>query len=513
VIDWTALVVFLALFGGVTVLGFAAANFQRGDLNVLHEWGLAGRRFGTLITWFLLGGDVYTAYTFVALPALVTGLGAVATFPIVLIGASCYPLVFVFGPRFWAIAHKRHYITYADFARDRYDSKALELAVAATSIIAVMLYIALQLVGLQVAIKALGLTGSGWSADLPVIAAFAVLAAYTYRGGLRAPALVAIVKDILIYATAVAAVIVVPLKLGGFAHIFAAAQTVLAAAPKPASITLAPSQYAAFVSLGIGSGLALFMYPNNITAVLSAKSTDVVRRNMALLPIYSLMLGLIAISGYMALAAGLHLSTPNDAIPMLYHTFFPSWFFGIAMAAIGIGALVPAAVMSIAAANLYTRNVHGALSRAPLEQAKEASIAKLASLIVKVGALAAVLFLPTQFSIYYQLFAGSLILQTLPTVLFGLYTRWFHRWALLAGWAAGIAVALWMIVANHFVSTFALTIFGTPVSLFIGMWALAADLIVAVLVTVALDALKVRRGADRTVPDDYVESATYPPPR
>ena len=87
-----------------------------------------GRRFGTLITWFLLGGDVYTAYTFVALPALATGLGAVAFFAL-LITSVCYPLVFVFGPRFWTIAHKRHYITYADFARERYDSKSLELIV------------------------------------------------------------------------------------------------------------------------------------------------------------------------------------------------------------------------------------------------------------------------------------------------------------------------------------------------------------------------------------------------
>src|SRR5215472_1909214 len=177
-IDWTALTVFLLLFGAVTVLGFMAANFQRGDLNVLHEWGLAGQRFGTLITWFLLGGDVYTAYTFIALPALATGLGALAFFPLALISAVTCPLVFVFGPRFWTIAHKRHYITYADFARDRFDSKALELIVAITGIAAVTLYIALQLVGLQVAIKALGLTGSGWTADIPVIAAFTILAVY-----------------------------------------------------------------------------------------------------------------------------------------------------------------------------------------------------------------------------------------------------------------------------------------------------------------------------------------------
>ena len=511
-IDGVALTVFLVLFGGVTVLGFMAANFQRGDLNALHEWGLAGRRFGTLVTWFLLGGDVYTAYTFVALPALATGLGAVAFFPIVLIGVSCYPLVFLFGPRFWTIAHKRHYITYADFARDRFDSRALELAIAFTGIIAVMLYIALQLVGLQVAFKGLGFTGSGLSGDLPVILAFAVLAAYTYRGGLRAPALVAIVKDVLIYTIAVIVAFVVPIELGGYDRVFAGAQAVLAHAVKPASTMLAPAQYASFVSLGLGSGLALFMYPNNITAVLSAKSPDVVRRNMVLLPAYSLMLGLIAISGYMALAAGLHLGTANDAIPMLYRTYFPSWFYGIALAAIGIGALVPAAVMSIAAANLYTRNIHATLFGKPGSDRQQTTIAKVASLVVKVGALLAVLFLPTQYSIYYQLIAGSLVVQTLPTVLFGLYTRWFHRRALLAGWAAGVIAAISMIVANHFATTFTIALFGTPVTMFIGIWALAADLIVAVALTPLFGVLTVSRGADLTSPDDYVESATYPLP-
>ena len=504
--NWIPVAVFIALFGGVAVIGFMAANYQRGDLSVLHEWGLAGRRFGTLMSWFLLGGDVYTAYTFVALPALVTGLGSFAFFAL-LITPVCYPLVYVFGPRFWAIAHKRHYITYADFVRDRYDSTSLELAVAFTGIVAVTLYIALQLVGLQVVIGALGLGGQGWLANLPIVAAFAILAAYTYRGGLRAPALVAIVKDTLIIITAFTAAVVVPLKLGGYAHIFAGASQALAHLPKPASIVLAPSQFAAYATLGLGSGLALFLYPNNITAVLSAKSPDVVRRNMSLLPFYTLVLGLIALSGYMALAAGLHMPTPNAAVPMLYQTFFPPWFYGVALSGIGIGALVPAAVMSIAAANLYTRNIHPLLGGKPVSESQETRIAKGASLVVIVGALVAVLFLPAQFSIYYQLFAGSLILQTLPTILFGLYTRWFHRRALLAGWAVGMIVALWMIASNHFVSTYTLHVFGSPVSVFIGIWALLADLAVAVVGTFAFDAVKTPRGTDRTQPSDYVEAS------
>lgn len=504
-IDWTALVVFVALFGLVTVLGFTAANWQRGDLDVLNEWALAGRRFGTLITWFLLGGDLYTAYTFIALPALALGVGAPAFFALPYT-SIVYPLVFVFGPRFWTIAHKRHYITYADFVRERFDSRTLAVVVAVTGIIATMLYIALQLVGLQVVIKALGFGGSTWSADVPVIVAFAILAAYTYRGGLRAPALVAIVKDVLIYATAIVAIIVIPAKLGGFANMFSAASNALAHAPKAASILLAPAQFTPYATLALGSGLALFMYPHAMTALCSTKSADVIRRNMAVLPAYSLLLGIIALFGYMALAAGLHPQSPNDAVPDLFRAMFPSWFFGLALAAVGIGALVPAAVMSIAAANLYTRNIHRMLVGRELSDREETSIAKFASLIVKTGALLAVLLLPAQFSIYYQLFAGALVLQTLPAILIGLYTRWFHGRALLAGWAAGMIAAIWMIVANNFSSVYPLHLLGATVVGYNGLWALVVNLIVAVVLTWVFDAARIARGADHTSPSDYEEA-------
>lgn len=505
-IDWTALSVFVVLFGFVTALGFAAANWQRGDLDALHEWALAGRRFSTLVTWFLIGGDIYTAYTFIALPALAFGVGAPAFFALPYT-SMVYPLVFVFAPRFWTIAKRRHYITYADFTRERYDSKSLEIVVAVTGILATILYIALQLIGLQVVIKALGLTGPGLAGDLPVIVAFAILAAYTYRGGLRAPALVAIVKDVLIYITVITAIIVIPMKLGGFAHIFAAASQALAAAPKPSSIILQPAGFSAYATLALGSGLALFMYPHAITGVLSAKSTDVIRRNMAVLPAYSLLLGLIALFGYMALAAGLHPSSPNDAVPALFQRMFPSWFVGVAFAAIGIGALVPAAVMSIAAANLYTRNIHRELFRAPLDDKQETAIAKLSSLIVKAGALAVVLVLPAQFSIYYQLFAGALILQTLPTVLLGLYTVWFHRRALLAGWITGMAAAMWMVAANHFASVASFHAFGITANAYVGLWALLVNLVISAALTIAFDRMRISRGTDRTTPGDYEEEA------
>src|SRR3984893_11379864 len=277
-VNWAALVVFLALFGFITWLGFAAAHWRKGDLDQLHEWGLGGRRFGTLITWFLVGGDVYTAYTFIAVPALAFGAGAIAFFavPYTII---IYPLLFLVFRRLWHVCSKHGYITAGDFVRGRFGNRWLALAVTVTGIVATMPYIALQLVGIQVVIGALGISGSGLIADLPLVIAFMVLAAFTYSSGLRAPASIAIVKDILIYITAVVAVIVIPYELGGFGKIFAAvpAQKLLLAAPGPDTT----GSYSAYVTLALVSAASLSLYPHSLTGILSASSGHAIRRNAA----------------------------------------------------------------------------------------------------------------------------------------------------------------------------------------------------------------------------------------
>src|SRR5215469_13826419 len=188
-----AIIVFVALFIFVTLLGFFAARWRKGDLTRLDEWGLGGRRFGTIVTWFLLGGDLYTAYTFIAVPALMFGAGAAGFFAVpytILV----YPLLFAVYPRLWSVARAKGYFTAADFVRGRFGSGTLALAIAVTGIVATMPYIALQLVGMSVVIAALGVPG-----HIPLVIAFVVLAAYTYTSGLRAPAMIAVVKDLLLY--------------------------------------------------------------------------------------------------------------------------------------------------------------------------------------------------------------------------------------------------------------------------------------------------------------------------
>ncbi|MCW7990659.1 sodium:solute symporter, partial [Streptomyces platensis subsp. clarensis] len=294
-----ALAVFVFFFLAVTVMGFLAARWRKAEQSAnLDEWGLGGRSFGTWVTWFLLGGDLYTAYTFVAVPAAIYAAGAAGFFAV------------------------------PDFVRGRFGSKGLSLAVALTGILATMPYIALQLVGIQAVLDVMGIGGgehTNWFVkDLPLLIAFAVLAAYTYSSGLRAPALIAFVKDGLIYLVIAVAIIYIPIKLGGFDAIFDSAGKALAEpGPVPGKprgeLTSGPNAQWAYATLALGSALALFMYPHSITATLSSRSRNVIRRNTTILPLYSLMLGLLALLGFMAIKAGTDIQgNPQLAIPQLF---------------------------------------------------------------------------------------------------------------------------------------------------------------------------------------------------
>jgi SSS family solute:Na+ symporter len=512
------LIVFLLLIVLVIGIGFAAARWRQGDLTQLHEWGLGGRRFGTMITWFLLGGDFYTAYTFIAVPTLMFGAGAAGFFAVPYT-ILMYPLLFMAFPRLWSVSRRHGYVTAADFVRGRFGNRMLALAVAVTGIVATVPYIALQLMGMQVVTAALGIKtdwevpGVGMIHNMPLLAAFAALSLYTYRSGLRGTALIAVVKDFLIYATVLAAIIIIPAQLGGFAKIFASVD--------PKTVLLAPGDSKnlgagfAYASLALGSALALFLYPHSVTGILSSSSRQVIQRNSIFLPAYSFALALIALMGYMAVAAGVK-SMPeyasgfamfgnNFAIPALFLHAFPAWFAGVAFAAIAIGALVPAAIMAIACANLFTRNIFKEFIAPDCSPRQEAEVAKIASLTVKLAALFFVLELRGSYAIELQLLGGIWICQTLPAVLISLYTRFFNPVALLIGWATGMITGTWMAATLAFQgSTYLIHIFGTTVPCYAAVSALVINILVSYGLSLAFNRFSTVRRADETIAEDYV---------
>ncbi|WP_349899426.1 monocarboxylate uptake permease MctP [Parafrigoribacterium soli] len=532
-VDGVALTVVIVIFVVVAVLGFLAARWrvkpaERG-LKTLDEWGLGGRGFGSWITWFLLGGDLYTAYTFIAVPAAMWGTGAVTGFFAVPYTVVLYPIVFLLMARLWSVSHRHGFVTPADFVGGRYGSKSLSTVIAITGIVATMPYIALQLVGLKAVLEVLGLGSAtnAFMADLPLIIAFVVLAAYTYTAGLRAPASIAIVKDLLIYIAVIVAIVWLPAHFGGWGAIFDSASSKMAATNPVTknpigSIIPGATSFNAYWTLALGSAMALFMYPHSITGVLATKSRNTIRRNAVVLPLYSLMLGFLALLGYVAIKAGTvpvgvdGKINPQLIVPQLFLDNFPSWFAGVALAAIAVGALVPAAIMSIAASNLFTRNIYRDLFKPNATPAEEAKVSKVTSLVVKVGALAFVLLMDQSAAINMQLLGGIWILQTFPSIVAGLYTRWFHRTALLIGWAVGILYGTWAAysVVNpathaHFGGSIAKIPF-TEIPVYIAVTAFVINAIVSVVLTIIFKAVKVKDGVDITTAADYGADETDP---
>jgi SSS family solute:Na+ symporter len=504
----SASIVFFLLIAIVLVLGFIAGRWKSGEGNIGHieEWGLGGRRFGTWISWFLIGGDAYTAYTFIAIPALMFGAGALGFFAMpytVLI----YPILYVVFPRLWRVAHAKGYITGPEFVRGRYGNRWLALAMGLTGILATMPYIALQLVGMQTVIGALGLPGHG-----PLIAAFIVLAAFTWTAGLRAPAMISIVKDLLIYLTVIAAIIVIPAELGGFAAIFAKvpAPKLILPPPPPGS----SGSYSAYASLALGSAMALFLYPHTMTGILSASGPRVIKRNAVLLPAYSLLLGLLALIGFMALAAGVKTMPQfaagfarygaSFAVPAVLLNSFPGWFAGVAFGAIAIGALVPAAIMAIASANIFTRDIWTQFFHSPTQRG-ETLAAKIFAILMIIGALIFIMKIPSTYAVQLQLLGGMWIIQTFPAVVFSVFTRALNGWALLLGWLVGIVSATWLVWQNHFTGAiWPFHILGYTVPCYIALATVVLNGIIAAVLSPLFQMVANDRVRDETAVSDYV---------
>jgi len=498
--------IFLGLIAFVIILGFVAGRWKAGDMSHIEEWGLGGRRFGTWISWFLIGGDVYTAYTFIAIPALMFGAGAVGFFAVPYT-VVCYPILYLVFPKLWRVAQRHGFITGPEFVRARYGNRWLALAIGVTGIFATMPYIALQLIGMQTVVGALGIPG-----HLPLIISFAVLAAFTYTSGLRAPAMISIVKDLLIYLTVIVAVIVIPAELGGFGAIFAKiapAKLLLATPPAHSG-----GAYTGYATLALGSAMALFLYPHTTTGILSASGPRVIRRNAALLPAYTIMLGLLALMGFMAVASGVKTMPqyaagfahfgPSFAVPALVLNSFPTWFVGIAFAAIAIGALVPAAIMAIASANIFTRNIYKEFVTTA-SPGRETFIAKLFSIVMVIGAVAFILIIPNTYAVQLQLLGGMWIIQTFPAIVFSVFTRFFNGWALLVGWAIGISTATYMVALNHFTgSIYAFHILGYTLPSYIAFATVILNAVIAAVLSLPMNAFASDRAGDVTVAADYV---------
>ena len=455
-VNGVALTVLIVLFLAVTVMGFLAARWRRAEsMESLDEWGLGGRGFGTWVTWFLLGGDLYTAYTFIAVPAAMFAHGRGQRVLRRAVHDRGLPdhlrlhVAAVVGQPPARLRHRR-----PTSCSGRYGSRGLSLAVAVTGILATMPYIALQLVGIQAVLEVIGLGGRQRAGPRPA-------AADRVRGaggvhlllGLRAPAMIAFVKDALIYLVIIVAVIYLPPKYGGWgAHLRRrpdqdGRRPTRPPASRPASFIPAPTQYWAYAHArpGLGAGAVHVPALGHGGAVLARRATrsGATRRSCRRT---RFVLGLLALLGWVAIAAGTK----------------PIGLDGKPNAAAGRSrscSRTPSRPGSPASPSRRSRSARWCRRRScrsrrrtcspatstasacsPTRRAaQEAKVSKLVSLLVKfVRADLRPRPWTSRTPSTSSCSAGSGSCRRCPSIVFGLYTRWFHRWALLAGWAVAM---------------------------------------------------------------------------
>lgn len=486
-LDIAGIIAFLVLFVVFVALGFYGSRWRKGDLSKLSEWGLAGRNLGPYISWFLIGADVFTAYTFVAVPSLAYASGSIAFYAVPYV-AIVFGIAMLTMPRLWQVSRNNGYITASDFVKNRFDSRLLAIIIALTAVIATLPYIALQIAGMQAVLSIMlyGVASASTVSEIALIISFIILAAFTFTSGLRGVTLGSIFKDILIFLTVIVVIVAVLMSYGGFAHAFTSIASIKGAAAASPYSNLPAASVPAFLTLFIGSALALYLYPHIINGSLASSSKKNLRRSLAMLPIYSIGLALLALFGIIIYAVPSALAIVKAAgngllvVPSLVVSVLPGWLAGVCLLGIFIGGMVPAALMAIAAANLLSRNVIKEFKK-DLTPKGETTLAKWLSVAIKFVALGFVFIAPLTYAIQLQLLGGIIILQLLPAIFLGLYMKDLDWKPLTLGWAAGLASGIWLVLlANHF-GPLATSDFGTGIGLlYIGLISLAINIVISI---------------------------------
>jgi solute:Na+ symporter, SSS family len=474
----TALIVTSIIVLTVIFIGFMVGRNKQSRSSV-EEWSVGGRRLGALFVWFLIGADVYTAYTFLGLTSSAFKGGSIAFFatPYVVLA---YPLAYFFLPKIWKVGKEHKFTTLADYIKGRFDSKLFSVLVAITGVLMLIPYIDLQLSGIQ---DTLEVAGTGYiNVTFVVIMSFLLVAFYTFFSGIKAPTYTAIIKDILVWVIMLYMVVSIPMiHFGSWGNMM---QTTVHKAPQMLTLpTSGPKGMLWFSTAALISALALFMWPHTATGIFSSKSGESLRKNAIVLPFYNIVLMLVTFLGITAFLVVPEGTDPRFAFLELIHMSYGGTMQGLAYSTIALASLVPCSIMAIGASSLFANNIYRDVINPKASGTTMTAVTRYMVFVVIGLALLFGLLFPTAL-ISLQLMGVSGIVQIFPAIVFSLYWRNLSREAALSGFIAGMVV-----VAAQY-------IFHTSFGAYEGFWGLCVN----ILVLVILNPIFVNRAKERTNP-------------
>lgn len=423
-----------AIFIGIIIFSLILAISSRGKSKKgdAGDYLVGGRSFGGIILFFLAVGEVYSIGTIIGFPGGIYANGV--TYGLWFLGyiLLAYPVGYFLSPLIWRAGKNYNAMTAPDLFKSHFSSRSLELIVAGTYLIFLIPWAQLQFEGLIVALNALGYE---LHPALAVFIAGAIAYIYISISGIKAPAVISILKDILLFAAIVIVGWAAFSSLGGVSNLFSAAKD------QGASITFGTTGQVTFsVTTIIFQAVAFYCLPFIINVVFTSKSEKTIKRAQRFMPLYMLMYPFLIATSYFALVALPNIKNPNHAFIATAIELLPPWVVGLVAAGAALSGLLVLSVTSLVVGGIFTRNI---LTGIPETSQKKWSQ----------GVILVYLLLSMLLTVSFP----SLMLNLINTAYFGfgqilpgILAILFSKRATAAGISAGIITGVVVALSLHF---------------------------------------------------------------
>jgi SSS family solute:Na+ symporter len=435
------LIIFGVIFISAAIGIYAGRNLKMD----LENWTVAGRRFGVILIWLLMAGEIYTTFTFLGASGWAYSKGAPA-FYILIYGALAYTLSFFILPKIWRIGKRYNLHTQPDFFNRRYNSRLLGILVALIGVFSIIPYLQLQLQGLGFIVQAA--SNRAVAPQTAIIISFVLTCIFIYTSGLRGAAWVSVIKDIMMIVAVFVVGLGVPMiYFGGFGKMF---DVLIEKMPQhlvfPGS---APHMDVWWVmSTILLTALGFYMWPHVFGSAFSAKSDQVIKRNAIIMPFYQIPILLIFMVGFTALLVLPGLENADLSFLALVNQTYSPWFMGFVGAAGAVTAMVPSAILVLFAATLITKNVYQAAFNPRAGEQKIMRLSRFMVLVIMtLGLFFAVVFPNELVNLLILGYDG--VCQFFPGVVLGLFWKKVTRTGVLAGLITGTGLVLVLIFSGN----------------------------------------------------------------
>lgn len=436
----------LTVISGIVAVGsfagFCARSHHKMDL---EQWTVGGRKFGGVLVWVLMAGEVYTIFTFLGASGWAYSRGGPVLY---ILGYSplMYVVSFYLLPQIWEVGQKYRLQTQADFFQVRYGNTFLSAFVALVGVVCLLPYSQIQLTGLGLIVEVASFGAIHRTPAMMI--AFTLVAAFVFVSGIRGVAWASILKDLLLLFAAVFVGVAVPYHyFGGIGAMFAAV-----ARAKPGHLVMPGATHNLghtwYISSVLLFAFCFYMWPQFFAATFTARSSNILRRNAVIMPLYAITMPLMFFVGFSAVLVLPSLGNGDLALLTIVRKTFPAWFLGVVGGAGALTAMVPAAIQLLTAATLFSKNLCRPILAPGMTDRQVAQLAKVTVLALTAGAL----FLATHSSVSLVsllLLGYDGVAQFLPGVVLGLFSKRVTTSGVFAGMVTGISIALFLILTGR----------------------------------------------------------------